>query len=42
MLAVVFGAEWFRIYVYGRPFTIESDHKALEPITKKNLADTPA
>ena len=42
MLAVVFGAEWFRTYVYGRPFTIESDHKPLESITKKSLADTPA
>ena len=42
MLAVVFWTEWFRIYVYGRPFTIESDHKPLESITKKSLADTPA
>ena len=42
MLAVVFGAEWFRTYVYGRPFTIEPDHKQLELITKKSLADTPA
>ena len=41
-LAVVFGAEWFRTYIYGRPFTIESDHKPLESITKKSLADTPA
>ena len=40
MLAVVFRAEWFRTYVYGRPFTIESDHKPLESITKKSLADT--
>ena len=29
MLAVIFGVEWFRTYVYGRPFTIESDHKPL-------------
>ena len=42
MLAVVFGAEWFRTYVYGRPFTIESDHKPLESITKKSLVDTSA
>ena len=42
MLAAVFGAEWFRTYVYGRPFTIGSDHKPLESITKKILADTPA
>ena len=38
MLAVVFGAERFRTYVYGRPFTIESDHKPLESMTKKSLA----
>ena len=37
MLAVVFEAEWFRTNVYGRPFTIESDHKPLESITKKTL-----
>ena len=42
MLAVVFRAEWFRTYVYGRPFTIKSDHKPLESITQKSLADTPA
>ena len=29
MLAVVFGAERFRTYVYGTSFTIESDHKPL-------------
>ena len=40
MLVVVFGAEWFRTYVYGRPFTIESDHKSLESIIRKSLADT--
>ena len=42
MLADVFGAERFHTYVYGRSFTIESDHKPLESISKKNLADTPA
>ena len=42
MLAVVFGAERFWMYVYGRSFTIESDHKPLESISQKNLADTPA
>ena len=39
MLAVVFGAERFQMYVYGRSFTIESDHKPLESISQKNLAD---
>ena len=42
MLAAIFGAERFHTYVYGWSFTIESDHKPLESICKKNLADTPA
>ena len=37
----VFGAECFRTYVFGRHFTIESDHKSLEQILMKNLADAP-
>ena len=42
MLVVVFGAEQFKTYVYGRPFTIESNHKPSESIIQKRLADTPA
>ena len=42
MLAVVFGAERFCTYIYGWSFTIKSDHKLLESISRKNLADTPA
>ena len=42
MLAAVFGAERFHTYIYGWSFTIESDHKPLESISRKNLADTPA
>ena len=42
MLTVIFGAERFRTYVYGRSFTIKSDHKPLESISQKNLADMPA
>ena len=42
MLAVIFRAGRFRIYIYARSFTIESDHKALESISQKNLADMPA
>ena len=42
MLAVVCGAERFHTYVYGWSFMIESDHKVLESISRKNLADTPA
>ena len=30
MLAVIFEAEQLGTCVYGRPFTIESDHKPLE------------
>ena len=42
MLAAVFGAERFHTYIYGWSFTIESDHKPFESISRKNLADTPA
>ena len=42
MLACVFGAEQFHTYVFGPSFTIESDHKPLEQINLKNLADAPA
>ena len=41
LLAVVFGAERFRTYVYGKPFVIESDHKPLEMIQLKNLTAAP-
>ena len=41
MLAAVFGVERFHTYVYGQSFTIKSDHKLLESISKKNLTDTP-
>ena len=42
MLAAVFGVERFHTYIYGQSFTIESDQKPLEAISRKNLADTPA
>ena len=42
MLACIFRAEQFHMYVFGHAFTIESDHKPLEQINLKNLADTPA
>ena len=41
MLAVVFGCERFHTYVYGKQFTIQSDHKPLEMIHMKNLAAAP-
>ena len=42
MLSAIFRAERFHTYIYGQSFTIESDHKLLESISRKNLADTPA
>ena len=42
LLACIFGAEWFCTYAFGCEFTIESDHKPLEQIMFKNLADAPA
>ena len=41
MLAVVFGRERFHNYVYGTRFTIQSDHKPLEMISRKNLYAAP-
>ena len=41
LLTCVLRAEWFHTYVFGCTFTIESDHKPLEQINIKNLADTP-
>ena len=40
-LAVVFGCEKFQHYLYGRKFTVESDHKPLEFIFKKPLNKAP-
>jgi len=41
-LAVVFGVEKFHTYIYGAPtVTVESDHKPLEAIHLKNLAQAP-
>ena len=37
MLAVLFGLERFHYYAFGRPVTVESDHKPLESIFKKHL-----
>ena len=41
LLTCVFSAEHFRTYVFGRHFMIASDHKSLEQISMKNLADAP-
>jgi len=41
LLAVVFALDKFEQYAYGRPVTIESDHKPLEAIAKKTLRCAP-
>lgn len=41
MRAVVFGAEHFHKYIYGRDFTIETDHKPLINISQKSLDHIP-
>ena len=41
LLAIVFACQWFNTYVLGRPFTVESDHKPLEMIHQKSLANAP-
>ena len=40
-LAAVFGMEHFENYTYGRHVTIQSDHKPLEIIVRKNLHNAP-
>jgi hypothetical protein len=42
MLAILFGCKRFHQYVYGRSFTIETDHRPLIFIMKKPLASAPA
>ena len=37
LLTEVFGLEKFYQYIYGRPLTVQSDHKPLEAMTKKPL-----
>ena len=41
LLTCVFRVEQFHTYVLGHAFTIESDHKPLEQINIRNIADTP-
>ena len=41
LYATVFGCERFYQYVYGRAVTLFTDHKPLEAIMRKSLAETP-
>ena len=41
MLAVLFGVMKFHHYLYGRQFLVNSDHKPLDHIHKKNLSLAP-
>ncbi|CAG4931717.1 unnamed protein product [Colias eurytheme] len=41
-LAILFGCKKFHEYVYGKQLTVESDHKPLETIFKKNIQSAPA
>ena len=39
LLAVVWGLEHFRLYIYGKPIELLTDHQALEPIMKKSSSN---
>ena len=41
LLAIVFACQRFSTYLLGRSFVAESDHKQLEMIAMKNLANVP-
>ena len=36
LLAVVLGLEHFRLYIYGKPIELLTDHQALEPLIKRS------
>ena len=41
MLGVLYGLEHFHYYVYGQHVTVHTDHKPLQAIASKNLANAP-
>ena len=40
-LAVVLGLEHFRLYIYGKPIELLTDHRALESLIKRNSSNEP-
>ncbi len=42
LLAIVFACERFHYFLYGREFTVESDHKPLETLVKRDMDDVTA
>ena len=41
LLAVVWGLEHFRLYIYGKPIKLLTDHQVLEPLIKRNRSNKP-
>ena len=39
LLAIVWGLEHFRLYIYGKPIELLTDHQALEPLIKRNRSN---
>lgn len=39
LLAIVFACQRFHFFLYGRSFTVESDHKPLETLIKRDIDD---
>ena len=39
LLAVVWGLEHFRLYIYGKPIKLLTYHKTLEPLIKRNRSN---
>ena len=39
LLAIVFACQRFHYFLYGREFMVESDHKPLETLVKRNIDD---
>ena len=39
LLVIVWGLEHFRLYVYGKPIELQTDHQALEPLIQQNRSN---